>query len=65
MLIISAQTCSTGPGAKQVQHPNSCKAEKAYLRFKVQNPTDHQHKNTLRDEFRRAQKVFDKKYRFF
>ena len=44
---------------------NSCKAEKMYLSFKVKNRTDFQLKNNLRTNFKTAQKVFDKKYRFY
>ena len=42
-----------------------CKAEKAYLKFKVQNNADFRYKNNLRTTFKLCQKTFDKKYRFY
>ena len=44
---------------------NSCKAEKNYLRFKVQSPQDSRYKNILRLDFKNAQSFFDKKFRFY
>ena len=44
---------------------NCCKAEKSYLKFKVQNNADFRHKNNLRINFKENQKIFDKKYRFY
>ena len=43
----------------------SCTAEKEYLKFKVQSNADFRYKNYLRTNFKVAQKVFDKKYRYF
>ena len=44
---------------------NCCKAEKAYLKFKVQNNADFRCKHNLRIGFKLCQKIFDKKYRFY
>ena len=44
---------------------NCCKAEKAYLKFKVQCNADFRYKNNLRINFKEDQKIFDKKYRFY
>ena len=43
---------------------NSCKAEKAYLNFKIKNNSDFPIKNMLRLQFKTMQKHFNKKHRY-
>ena len=44
---------------------NVCKTEKLYLSFKVSSNVQLPWKNKLREDYKTAQKLFDKKFRFF
>ena len=43
---------------------SACQAEKMYLKFKVAKRADLQYKKTLHENFKNAQKVFDKRHRY-